>query len=117
MNNESRFALTSIMWFMSVILLVGIFIGAGIQGEFTPWHVGFALTILLLAVSATPIFLRWNFTDETQEKSKRERIDMMLRDMSDEDLMELKQRLTDGDMTDESIMDYLSDDGELVLRS
>ena len=117
MNNESRFAFTSIMWFMSVILLVGIFIGAGIQGEFTAWHGGFAITILLVAISATPIFLRLNFRGEQQEKSKRERIDTMLRDMSDEDLMELKQRLSDGDMTDESILDYLSDDGELVLRS
>ena len=49
-------------------------------------------------------------------KSKRERIDNMLRDMSDNELLELKQRLSTGEMNDDNILDYLGDDGELVLR-
>ena len=43
-------------------------------------------------------------------------MDSMLRDMSDEELAELQQRLSDGDFRRETYVDYVDDDGELVLR-
>jgi hypothetical protein len=49
------------------------------------------------------------------EKRKRDRLDAVLRDLSDDDLRRLKQRLTDGTIDDEQLYDRLvGDDGELV---
>lgn len=50
------------------------------------------------------------------EKRKRERIDNVLRDLSDEDLMRLKQRLMDGSVDDDLLeAQIIGDDGELIV--
>ncbi|MEM9955779.1 MAG: hypothetical protein AAF846_29540 [Chloroflexota bacterium] len=55
-------------------------------------------------------------SDET-EKRKRKRIDAMIRDMSDDELYELRQRLQDGSFDDEVFYDQVvGDDGEFVRR-
>jgi hypothetical protein len=77
---------------------------------------GLALVILLLVAVATPFLARWKDGETAVEKSKRQRIDDLLRDMSDAELFEIKQRLSTGSYDAESIMDYLEDDGELVER-
>ena len=52
-----------------------------------------------------------------QEKRKRERIDNMIRDMSDDELYELRQRLQDGGYDEEILYDRMvGDDGEIVAR-
>lgn len=112
-----RTFLTAMLWFMSAVVLAVLFLSAGFQGELTILHVSLAAAILSIAVIATPLLARWKDGASTLEKSKRERIDTMLRDMSDEDLVELKERLATGTITDENILDYLSSDGELVNRS
>lgn len=51
------------------------------------------------------------------EKRKRERIDTMIRDMSDDELYELRQRLQDGSYDDDSLYDHVvGDDGEIMMR-
>jgi hypothetical protein len=112
-----RTFLTAILWFFSAIVLGALFLSAMGQGELTNGHVSLAILIISLVVIATPLLARWKDGASTLEKSKRERIDTMLRDMSDEDLVELKERLSTGTITDENILDYLDSDGELVGRS
>jgi type VI protein secretion system component VasK len=49
------------------------------------------------------------------EKRKRDRLDAVLRDLSDEDLQRLKRRLSDGTVDDSKLYQHLiGDDGELV---
>ena len=49
------------------------------------------------------------------EKRKRDRLDAVLRNLSDEDLERLKQRLSDGTVNDNKLYQHLvGDDGELV---
>lgn len=117
-SEETRGSLTGGLWFFSTLALIALFIGSGLQGELTIGHIVLAFTIIGLAVGATPILLRWKGDEaETErEKAKRERIDNMLRDMSDDELLELKARLSSGEFSDEQVLDYLSDDGELVFR-
>lgn len=56
-------------------------------------------------------------TDE-QEKRKRERIDTVLRDLSNDDLLALRERLQDGNINDEILYEHLiGDDGELIRRN
>jgi hypothetical protein len=51
------------------------------------------------------------------EKRKRERLDSVLRDLSSEELMRLKERLSDGSVDDEDLYERMvGDDGELQVR-
>jgi hypothetical protein len=51
------------------------------------------------------------------EKKKREHIDSVLRDLSDEDLLRLRRRLLDGTINDERLEDALvGEDGEIVYE-
>jgi hypothetical protein len=51
------------------------------------------------------------------EKKKREHIDSVLRDLSDDDLLRLRRRLLDGTINDERLEDALiGEDGELLYK-
>jgi hypothetical protein len=53
--------------------------------------------------------------DTNLEKRKRERLDSVLRDLSDADLLRLRQRLTDGTINNASLEEALiGEDGELL---
>lgn len=50
------------------------------------------------------------------EKRKRKRIDSVLRDLSDDDLLRLRERLIDGSVNDDMLQEQLiGDDGELMF--
>ena len=116
MSDEVRASLLGGLWFLTALVLVALFISAAAQGELTPAHIGLTFVFLALAIGGTPLVLRWNGSQAQQEKMKRQRLETMLRDMSPEELAELKQRLADSDDLEASTLDHLSDDGELVLR-
>jgi hypothetical protein len=51
------------------------------------------------------------------EKRKRDRLDSVLRDLSDADLLHLRQRLNDGTINDDSLEEELiGEDGELLYQ-
>lgn len=59
-----------------------------------------------------------NSKESSTEKRKRERIDTVLRDLSDDDLMLLRQRLQDGTIDEDVLYDHMvGDDGELIQRN
>lgn len=54
---------------------------------------------------------------EDMEKRKRERIDSVLRDLSDDDLLRIRERLVSGTINDEMLYEQIvGDDGELMYR-
>lgn len=115
--NEKRYELLAGLWFFCAVPLGLLFLSAATQDGLTLFHFILALTLIGIAVGGTPIMIHLLNNDaSTQEKSKRERIDTMLRDMSDDELIDLKQRLSDGDYSDETILDFIGDDGELVTK-
>jgi hypothetical protein len=116
MSEENRGTLTIALWFLSALALVALFISAAAQAELTPWHIVLAFTILALPIIGTPFIWRGKDSESEQEKAKRRRIENLLGDMSDEELSELKQRLSDGDLRDETPAHSVGDDGELVRR-
>ena len=74
--------------------------------------------MILTLTGVTTAFLLRQTYDDAQQKSKRERIDNMLRDMSEKELSELRKRLSDDAYNEELPLDYLvGDDGEQVQRS
>lgn len=63
--------------------------------------------------------MRFNFDfnsdEDDREKRKRDRIDTVLRDLSDDDLIRLRERLADGTINDNVLYEKIvGDDGELV---
>lgn len=117
---ESKHAgifISMMLWFLATLILAAIFIGSGLQGEFTTAHMIFASIVLTLAMIATPLVIYATREKDDIGKKKRQRIDNLLRDMSDDDLLELKQRLSDGKFSDEAHLDYVSEDGELHFRA
>ena len=116
MSEEIRGNLTIALWFVSALVLGALFISAAAQGILTPGHIALALVILALAAIGTTFLWRQPGGETQQAKAKRQRVDSLLRDMSAEELIDLKQRLTDGDLSEATTTDYLGDDGELVER-
>jgi len=116
-HKETQIAVVSAIWLGAVILMAALFIAAGMQGAFTLTHFIFAALILTMAFIGTPLAMRWIGDDDSLAKAKRQRIDDMIRDMSDDELVELKQRLSDGNYDEDELLDYVSEDGELVFRS
>lgn len=113
---SERAFLTSMLWFLSAVVLGVLFIASAFQGEFTILHLSFALLVVTLVVIATPLLARWKDAETALEKEKRQHIDNLLRDMSDEQLVTLKQRLASGELNEEKFVEYLESDGELVGR-
>jgi hypothetical protein len=117
MSEESRSTLVFVLWLFSAIVLGALFISAAAQGELTPGHIGLAIVILALAVVGTPYIIRQRDESDTgREKAKRRRLDSLLRDLDDDELVELKRRLSEANAGEDTVVDYVGDDGELVGR-
>ena len=117
MSEDTRGNLTFILWFFSALVLGALFISSAAQGELTLGHILLAFVILALAAAGTLYLLHWTDSEAQQTKAKRQRIDSLLSNMSDEELLELKQRLSEGEFGEEARILTVGDDGELVRRS
>lgn len=120
---KARAVASTIMWlgYLVIVYLAMTLLEGG-------WSVFIAFVVMMPLIAATGMM--WGaFTSETDnaqkenlsaeeiEKRKRERIDSVLRDLSDDDLLRLKQRLGDGVVNDEVLYSAIvSDDGELVYK-
>lgn len=125
MDNNTRREATKYVWTAVGWALFALFIGTGMGGGIQAGHTILGVAVLVAATGSTGFI--WNFgdlpaiaekaqDDAEQEKVKRERIDTVLRDLSSEELIALKNRLSDGIVDDDLLYDRmrLSDDGELV---
>ncbi len=116
MSSDTRASLMGGLWFCSALALAALFISAAAQGELTLGHVLLAFMLLGLAIAGTPYLLHLQLGENGQEKTKRRRVDTMFRDLSDTELIELKQRLAEVEFDEAMPLDRLGDDGELVRQ-
>lgn len=115
-----RVITTGFMW---LTYLTGIFISVG---EIGAWAILLALVLMIPLIAVSALMWTWERISgvkqarmldgtEHQEKRKRERLDNVLRDLSSNELMRLKQRLMDGSVDDDMLYnEMIGDDGELV---
>ncbi|MCA9890454.1 MAG: hypothetical protein KC546_18870 [Anaerolineae bacterium] len=109
---------TLLMWliYMAGLFFMGDFLDLG------AWVILLAVVLMLPLIMAN--MAMWNVfhghkeTDATEnisslEKRKRDRLDAILRDLSDEQLAALKSRLSEPDFEDKVLV-MIGDDGELV---
>jgi hypothetical protein len=115
-SEERRGILTIGLWFLSAIVLAALFIAAAAQGELTPLHAALASVMLALATIGTVSILRMKDSETQPEKAKRGHLASLLDDLTDDELAELKHRLTGNDSDNEDIATYLDDDGEIRHR-
>jgi len=115
LNNKGTIAIVGWLSYLATILYLANTLG--------PVAIPFA------AIMIAPLIVLMNFLfgkksveelmemGESTEKRKRERIDNMIRDMSDEDLYELRRRLQSGTYDEDLLYEHVvGDDGELVRR-
>lgn len=112
-----------IRWLMTLIVWLCYLASVFFIGEWFALGGGvIALALILVLPLLVLMFAIWS--DEVEhkkpteasddlEKRKRDRLDAILRDLSDEQLNILKQRLTEPDFEDE-VLYMLGDDGELI---
>ena len=121
MDNKTRLDATKFIWMVLGIVMVFLFISAGIADGMEAPHGFIGFAALMAGTIATGAI--WNMDGSSnqsadiseQEKAKRERIDAVIRDLSSEELIALKSRLSDGTINDDVLYERmaLSDDGEL----
>ncbi|MEM9955783.1 MAG: hypothetical protein AAF846_29560 [Chloroflexota bacterium] len=122
-SDEMRLQATKAVWVALTLIFVTMFVVAGVFGDgIEAGHVWLGIILAGAGMGSTSfIWGDGNKSDETetgemQEKAKRDQIDAVLRDLSDEDLVRLKQRLEDGTIDDDLLYEHmtLTDDGELI---
>ena len=123
MNSHTRLQATKYIWITMGIALFSLFLSAGIANGLEAGHVIVGITLCIAGfLSTAVVWSKDNLEEpsalnmEAREKAKRERIDEVLRDLSNEELFALKQRLSDGAIDDDLLYQRmtLSDDGEIV---
>ena len=119
-NTVIKALITGFMW----LIYVGAVMGGMMSVGAIVIPLAFIFMFPLLAMSA----FMWDLPSKIRdirlaerglevndvEKRKRDRLDAVLRDLSDRDLVRLKQRLAHRMIDDEDIQLMLDDDGELV---
>lgn len=113
MTEERRDVLTIGLWFLSAIVLVALFISAGLQGELTAAHLAFASVMLLLATVGTVTLWRMKDSVTQYEKSKRHEHDAYFHDSHADEHTGLDHHLIEENADHESMSTYLDDDGEI----
>lgn len=123
MNTETRLETTKFIWGSITGIMFFLFLSAGLANGLEAGHVILGVSVLIAGAISTGVI--WTPSDsnandfthsDVQEKAKRERLDSVLRDLSDDELIALKNRLSDGSVDDEVLYERmsLSDDGELI---
>ena len=116
--------------FMIMFAFAMVLFGSWVGRTYSDGTSTILLTFFASFVAATIVWAIWNLDisvrnsrpkveaeNKNVEKRKRERIDSVLRDLSDEDLLRLRRRLLDGTVSDSHLEDALiGEDGELVYE-
>lgn len=124
MDSKQRVDLTRFIWMALMFTVVAVTVFGDLGGTVVP----VLLFLLGAGVVVTGFIWNWGETakaDTTHdiaseyfgEKRKRDELDDILRNLSDEELIRLRRRLSDGTLTEEMLYEeFLDDDGELRGR-
>jgi hypothetical protein len=109
------------MFMMWVVYLAFLVIAQGNMMD--GWF--FAVALVTMIPMLTGMGIIWRMyredrnagEDQSEEKRKRDRLDTVLRDLSDDDLMRLRERLSDGSIDDEVLyQQMIGADGEFTTQ-
>lgn len=126
MDSKQRIDLTRFIWMSLMFAVIAVTVFADLGGVVVP------VLIFLLGAGVLVTGFIWNWgdgslngkkistgdiSDEFFSKRKRDDLDVMLRNLSDEELLRLRRRLSDGDLTEQMIYEeLLSEDGKYKAK-
>jgi hypothetical protein len=116
MGFEKRAELTMKIW---GVLMIGMIMSMLFTAEkLGIWSLGIPVLIVGAGITTTGFMWKWGEYTDTDptielEKSKRNRLSMALRDLSDKELASLRQRLATGDIDESQLERLLDDESEL----
>jgi hypothetical protein len=115
-TNKNRTEITAVIWGAMAFALFGLFLSGLGDAGLTIIH--FLIALLLLAVPIIVTGFMWDWgrafsvdsSEQSSEKVKRDRIEQVLRNLSDAELQALKGRFTKNDIDDDVLYAYLSEE-------
>jgi hypothetical protein len=116
MGFEKRAELTMKIW---GVLMIGMILSMLFTADrLGVWSLGIPVLIVGAGITTTGFMWKWGEYTDTDptielEKSKRNRLSMALRDLSDSELASLRQRLATGDIDESQLERLLDDESEL----
>jgi len=128
MDSNQRVELTRFIWVALMIATVVVTVFGDLGGTIVP------VLLFMLGAGVMVTGFVWNWGDGSLvkqqasrgsiseeffgEKRKRDELDDVLRDLSDEELIRLRQRLSDGSVDDDMLYEQIiGTDGEFVRHS
>ena len=123
MSNDNRVQITAVVWIAMAIALFGLFISGLGDAGLTVIHLMMATLILAVPSAITGLIWGWwgpgVAADEAQneaqsEKVKRERIEEVLRNLSNAELVALKKRLQSNEINDDVLYAYLEEEEDVL---
>ena len=125
MDGKRRMEATAAIWGALSFAMFGLFLSGGMADGVGVMHLIITIVLVLGGFLGTGLLWNWGtigmFNEmnagktSSHEKPKRDRIEQALRDLSNEELVVLKQRLSSGEINDDVLHQYMAgDDGERV---
>lgn len=117
-NNKNRVDITGIIWGTMAFALFGLFLSGLGDAGLTIIHLLVALALLIVPSVATGYLWNWGrgfSTNETHaEKAKRDRLEEVLRNLSNAELQALKARFRNNEIDDEMLYAYMDEDDQML---
>lgn len=119
MDMHERIKLTRTIW---IVMMVGIIAASTFTiSRLGPAVLGLVFLMVVPTIVVTGFIWQWgapfanqgmsSSNQEETEKAKRDRIEAVLRRLSDTQLQTLRERITSGELSDEDLSDMLEDEG------
>ena len=116
MSNKNRTEITAAVWGSIAFALFGLFLSGLGNAGLTVIHLVIALALLIVPLVTTAFIWDWgrafavNQGESTAEKVKRDRLEEVLRNLSNAELQALKERFRNNEIDDEMLYNYLSEE-------
>jgi len=125
MDSQERLKLTRTIW---IAMVIGIIAGSAVTAPFLGgWVLGLAFLMVIATIVVTGFIWQWgapfaqfesssSSNRDENEKVKRDRIETVLRRLSDTELQNLRDHISSGQLSDEDVQDILEDPGEFKRK-
>lgn len=120
MANKNRLGITAVIWGAMAFALFGLFLSGLGDAGLTIIH--FLIALLLIAVPTAVTGFIWDWgralsvdnSGQSSEKAKRDRIEHVLRGLSDAELHALKDRFKNNEIDDDMLYAHLSESEDTI---
>lgn len=120
MKDNNRLQITAVIWGSMAIALFGLFLSGLGDAGLTIIHFMMALLLIAAPMAVTGFIWDWgrafsvDNSEQSSEKAKRDRIEHVLRGLSDTELQALKDRFKNNEIDDDMLYTHLSESEDTI---